>query len=226
MIDPVPSWLSSFPELAAIDDKAWRDALAQARMTRYPPGAAIYKDGEGCESFILILEGRVKVERISASGQEITLYHLQPGQICELTTSCLMSGKCYHADAIAETEVRAVLIPRAAFQAALSGSPAFRRYVYDTVEQGMSDLLSLLETVVSTPTGRRLAAYLAEQARVSGDTLHATHHEIATELGTSREVVSRLLKDFEHHGWVRLHRGHIEILDREALEEMAVGGEE
>lgn len=224
MKNALPSWLDTFPRLAAIDDPAWRDAVRGARLATFPAGAALYQSGDDCENFILIIEGAVKVEKISENGQEITLYHLRPGQICELTTSCLMGGKCYHADAIAETEVRAALIPRALFQAALQQSAAFRGYVYDVVEQGMSALLSLLESVVSTPTGRRLAQYLAAQGKQGGD-IKTTHHEIAAELGTAREVISRLLKEFEHHGWLSLHRGHIEIRNGEALERLAQGRE-
>lgn len=217
-----PSWLTNFPALDAIEDKAWLTAATAARVATFSPGAALYQSGDACEYFILILEGAVKVEKVAESGQEITLYHLHPGQICELTTSCLMGGKCYHADAVAETEVRAALIPKAAFQEALVRSDSFRSYIYDTVEQGMSGLLSLLESVISTPTGRRLAHHLA----VRDDDSHSiktTHHEIAAELGTAREVISRLLKEFEHHGWLRLHRGHIDIIDSEALRRLAEG---
>ncbi len=219
-----PSWLVDFPALAAIEDQAWRTAAAAARVATFPPGAPLYQSGEDCEHFILIIEGAVRVEKVSESGQEITLYHLRPGQICELTTSCLMGGKCYHADAIAETEVRAALIPKVAFQEALTQSDTFRSYVYDTVEQGMSSLLRLLESVISTPTGRRLAHHLVTQ-HGSEHTIKTTHHEIAAELGTAREVISRLLKEFEHHGWLQLHRGRIDIVDPEALRRLAEGGE-
>ncbi|MFQ5487558.1 MAG: Crp/Fnr family transcriptional regulator [Gammaproteobacteria bacterium] len=217
-----PSWLAAFPALEAIEDQAWRAAAAAARVAMFPPGAALYQSGEDCTYFILIIEGAVKVEKVSESGQEITLYHLRPGQICELTTSCLMGGRCYHADAVAETAVRAALIPKAAFQEALGRSEAFRTYVYDTVEQGMSGLLSLLESVISTPTGRRLAHHLVMQ-KDSDHTIKTTHHEIAAELGTAREVISRLLKEFEHHGWLRLHRGRIDIVDPDALRRLAEG---
>ncbi len=219
-----PSWLTTFPTLDAIEDPAWRAAAAAARVATFPPGAPLYQSGEDCESFILIIEGAVKVEKVSETGQEITLYHLRPGQICELTTSCLMGGRCYHADAIAETAVRAALIPKTAFQEALSHSEAFRNYVYDTVEQGMSSLLELLETVISTPTGRRLARHLVAQK--DSPSIKTTHHEIAAELGTAREVISRLLKEFEHHGWLRLHRGHIDIIDPDALRRLAEGRSE
>ncbi len=218
--DTHPGWLTAFPELMAIAEPAWRKALAAARVVEFPPHTTLYKDGEACEHFILILSGTVKVEKISGSGQEIALYHLRPGHICELTTSCLMSGKCYHADAITDTPVRAALIPKAAFQNALALSPDFQRYIYATVEQGMSDLVSLLETVITTPMGARLAHYLLEQGERENP-VATTHYEIATELGTAREVISRLLKDFETHGCVRRHRGKIEIIDFPGLRRLA-----
>lgn len=215
-----PDWLAAFPELAAITEPAWRDALATARVVEIPPHTTLYKDGEACEHFILILSGTVKVEKISGSGQEIALYHLQPGNICELTTSCLMSGKCYHADAITETPVRAVLISRTAFQSALAHSPRFQRYIYATVEQGMSDLVSLLETVITAPMGARLARYLVGQGERENP-VATTHYEIATELGTAREVISRLLRDLEASGCIERHRGKIRITDFTALRHIA-----
>ncbi len=215
-----PGWLAAFPVLAAIEEPAWREALATARVVTYPSHTTLYQDGEPCEHFILILSGTVKVEKISGSGQEIALYHLRPGHICELTTSCLMSGKCYHADAITETEVRAVLIPKAAFQKALAGSPQFQRYMYAAVEQGMSDLVSLLETVITTPMGARLAHYLIGQGR-RANPIATTHYEIATELGTAREVVSRLLKELEDQGCIRRRRARIEVVDFDKLRAMA-----
>jgi len=190
-----PDWLETFPELAGITEPAWRRALDTARLVDLPAGHAIYQDGESCETFILILAGTVKVEKVSPSGQEITLYHLHPGQICELTTSCLMSSKCYHANATTETAVRAAMIPKAEFQLALAESASFRHYIYATVEQAMADLVTLLETVITEPMGQRLAHYLLEQAR-SENPLIRTHYQIATELGTAREVISRLLKEF------------------------------
>ncbi len=215
-----PDWLNAFPELAAITEPAWREALAMARLTKFTPHTTLYKDGETCQHLILIISGTVKVEKISETGQEIALYHLLPGHICELTTSCLMSGKCYHADAITETPVSAVLIPKTAFQRALAESSEFQQYIYATVEKGMTDLVSLLETTITEPMSVRLAHYLAEQAEL-GNPISTTHYEIATELGTAREVISRLLKDFENRDCIKRQRGKIEIMDIEQLRQIA-----
>ena len=217
---PSPVWLEFFPELAAITDPAWQRALDTARQVELPAGHSLYQDGQSCETFILILSGTVKVEKISPSGQEITLYHLHPGQICELTTSCLMSSKCYHANAVTETTVQAAMIPKAAFQTALVESTAFRHYIYNTVEQAMADLVTLLETVITEPMGQRLAHHLMEQAHDTNPII-CTHYQIATELGTAREVISRLLKDFERSGCIKLHRGNIEILDIPRLQHLS-----
>ncbi len=214
--NPAPDWLKTFPELAAITEPAWRSALRMTQIVKFPPHTSLYKDGEACQHLILIISGNVKVEKISETGQEITLYHLRPGQICELTTSCLMSGKCYHADAITETPVSAALIPKVAFQQALAESPEFQRYIYAAVEKGMADLVSLLESSITEPMGMRLAHYLVEQAELENP-VSTTHYEIATELGTAREVISRLLKEFENRDCIRRQRGKIEIIDLEQL---------
>lgn len=212
--------LDTHPELRKFAELAGAEALQVIRLITVRPGKPVFRDGEPCEHYLLMLEGSARVQKLSESGQIITLYHLAAGDACELTTSCLLAERSYPAEAVAETEVRAALLPKVHFQEALARSPQFRSAVFSTIDKGMQDLVTLVEEVSFGPMDRRLARCLLQSARDS-NRLQMTHHSLAEELGTAREVVSRQLKEFEHRGWVRLHRGWIEITDRNALHQIS-----
>jgi len=215
-----PSWLESVPTLSEITDAVWLRAAQAARIVTVEGGRAVFRERDTCANFLLVLEGSVRVQRTAVNGQVITLYHLEAGQACELTTACLLGGHCYPAEGIAETRVRAALIGKAHFHAAVAQSPKFSRYVFASIDKGVTGLITLVEEVAFGHMDRRLAHCLMQKAR-SGDQVDATHQELAEELGTAREVVSRVLKDFERRGWVRLCRGQVQLRDRAALGALA-----
>jgi CRP/FNR family transcriptional regulator len=136
-----------------------------------------------------------------------------------LTTTCLLGGKKYPAEAIAETAVEAVLLPKDAFQQALAQMPEFRNAVFTSIDKGMNDLLGLLEDISFGRMDARIARRLL-QVTDATNRVDITHQTLAEELGTAREVISRLLKGFEQQGWVKLHRGWIEIIDRRQLRDL------
>ena len=214
------NWLDAYPELQKLSRLVGPDILQSANLITVRAGMPLFRDGEACENYLLILEGSARVQKLSENGQIVTLYHLEAGHACELTASCLLAGRSYPAEAIAETVVRAALLPKNYFQEALSRSPQFRSFVFSTIDKGMQDLVTLVEEVSFGQIDRRLARRLLLSAR-SSDRIQMTHHTLAEELGTAREVVSRQLKEFERQGWVRLHRGWIEISDKNALRELA-----
>jgi CRP/FNR family transcriptional regulator len=180
-----------------------------------PPGVTVYREGDACENFFLVLDGSVRVQKLSESGREIVLYRVEAGQSCVLTTTCLLAHERYAAEGITETEVRAVSIPLARFHEALARSPGFRDFVFTSYGVRISDLILLVEEVAFGRIDLRLAQLLLDQAK--GELLEATHQQLAAELGTAREVISRQLKEFERRGWVQLGRGRIQVLDRDGL---------
>lgn len=220
MTAPAAEWLKAFPVLNGIGDPAWRRAAAEARLKTVPPGGQLFREGEACRYYLFIVAGGACVRKSAPNGQFITLYHLGPGQTCELTTTCLLGGESYPAEAVAETEVHVALLPKERFQAVIGDCPQFGRFVFSTIERGVNELIALVEQVAFSHMDRRLAHWLVARGE-AGDALSATHHAIADELGTAREVVSRLLKEFEHRGWVGLRRGRIDIFDRDSLMELA-----
>lgn len=212
-------WLRIFSTLGAIRDPAWLKVSTSAHHIRLPAGAWIFREGEPCRHYLLVIEGSVQVQKTTPDGHEIVLYHINAGQTCELTTTCLLGGGGYVADAVANTPVHVVSITKEHFNQAMSDSPAFREFVYASLGKGVTDMVSLVEDVAFGHMNRRLAQQLVERGE-DDNLVRATHQEIARELGTAREVISRLLKEFEHNGWVTLHRGWIEIRDEPALKDL------
>lgn len=218
----VDALLAAFPDLAAIEGAGQlllRDAV---RVMAVPPGTVLFAEGAACEAYVLVLEGSVRVQKVSESGREIVLYRVERGQTCVLTTACLMTSADYSAEGVAETPVRAAVLSAPAFERLLDASPVFRRFVFTVYAGRIADLLMLIEEVAFGRIDVRLAQVLLGHARreagVGACTITATHQALATELGTAREVVSRQLKEFERRGWVALSRGRIDLRDPAALE--------
>jgi CRP/FNR family transcriptional regulator len=212
-------WMNAYAALGAISDPAWRKIAEAVHHQWFTEGARIFRDGESCQYYLLVVEGSVQVQKTTRDGHEIVLYHVNAGQTCELTTSCMLGGEKYVADAVAMTPVHAVLISKGQFNEAVLNSPDFRKFVYASLDKGVAELVSLIETVAFVHVDKRLAQQLIER-RDTHNRVTATHQDIARELGTAREVVSRMLKHFEHLGWVKLHRGWIEIINESALESL------
>jgi len=213
------AWLNIYPDLKAVDDDVWLQTARNATRVRFPENYTIFSDGDDCKNYLLIIEGSVKIKKTTTDGHEIILYHINKGQTCELTTCCLLSGAKYTAQGVTDTAIEAIFIPGNDFEKALTHSSGFRRFIFKTVDQGLEDMISLVEKIAFTPTHQRLAKYLLEQQKLQHP-IETTHQDVANELGTAREVVSRLLKEFERHNWIKLHRGWIEILNKKSLKEI------
>lgn len=213
-------WIDGFPGLAALEPEH-REALeASARRIRLPQGSRVFGPGQAPTSYVLLLDGDIRVSQVSESGREIVLYRVLPGESCALTTTCLLGGEDYQAEAVAETDVEAVAIPRATFDDMIARSPAFRRFVLAGFSHRVTDLFKLVDEIAFRRMDARIAHKLLELAG-NGDELAMTHQQLATELGTAREVVSRQLHELQRRGWVASTRGVVRIVDRPALQRLA-----
>ncbi|MDX2158781.1 MAG: Crp/Fnr family transcriptional regulator [Hyphomicrobiaceae bacterium] len=213
-------WLAEFSGLSSLDDDARETLRRSGRVVEMPAGRRIFGPGQAPDSFLLLLTGSVRVHQISESGREIVLYRVSAGESCALTTACLLGYDAYGAEGIAETDIRAVAIPRSTFDELVSRSAQFRRFVFMGFSRRMTDLFRLIEEVAFQRLDIRLAGKLLERSQ-GGATIDLTHQELAAELGTAREVVSRQLQELQRRGWILPGRGHIEIKDRTALERLA-----
>lgn len=212
----IDDWLQQFSELSAIEDPVWKEVLDSARPVEIPAGTTVFRDGDGCQNYMFVMEGSVRVQKMSENGREIVLYRVNAGEACILTTSCLLSHQRYPAEGITESDLRAISIPVSMFDKGISGSAGFRAFVFSSYGRRIADLILLVEEVAFGRMDIRLGQYLVDAADDSGQ-ISSTHQVMATELGTAREVVSRQLKEFERRGWVKLGRGNIQVADLEAL---------
>ena len=216
------SWLDSFPSLRRLPAALQADLAAGSRLVDLPAGSRIFGPGQGPENFLLVLDGTVRVSQVSEGGREIVLYRVNPGESCTLTTACLVGEEDYQADGIAETAVRAVAVPRRLFDSLIAASAEFRRFVFTAFGRRVTSLLRVIEDVAFARIEVRLAQRLLQLSDGSGQ-VAATHQELANELGSAREVVSRQLTEWQRRGLIRGHRGVVEIADRAALARLAEG---
>ena len=210
---------TAVPELADADEAVLDRLLDNAQIVKLDHDRFVFHAGDLCQAFLILLDGEVRVQLTSESGREVTLYRIGPGGSCILTTSCLLSNEHYPAEAIAESDIEALAIPVSSFQSALEGSQWFRRFVFDGFSTRLTSVIQKIEQIAFTAIDVRLAGVLLELDRKGVEKI--THQDIAVELGTAREVVSRHLKRFESEGWVRLGRGQVSLVDRPRIEALA-----
>lgn len=224
MASPVPfgQLVTAFPFLQDVPPSA-REALAtQSVCVRLEPGQFICMEGHQCQHLALVTDGVARVYKMGESGREITLYRIEPGESCILTATCILGQEAFPAFAVTETPVEAVLIPASVFREWVAQYDPWRQYVFQLLSQRLGAVIAVVEEVTFRRMDARLASYLLDALGHSEDAdLHRTHEAIAADLGSSREVISRLLKDFEHAGAVRLARGTVHVLDPGALKEVA-----
>ncbi|NBB83131.1 MAG: helix-turn-helix domain-containing protein [Alphaproteobacteria bacterium] len=217
-------WRRAFPALADLEPAAAARLAGAAETVRLPAGAAAFRPGDACHAYLMVLDGTVKVATTADSGREIVLYRVGPGETCVLTTSCLMAAADYEAEGIAETPVAALALPRGAFRDLLTDSRVFRDFVFSAFGSRLTGLLALIQEVAFQRIDRRLARLLLARGAAggaAGDAIVATHHDLAVELGSAREVISRQLKEFERRGAVALGRGQVRVVDAAALARLA-----
>lgn len=213
-------WQRHFPGLWEAADTGLTRLHELARPIALPAEQRVFHAGGECNDYLLVVSGSVRVQMVTESGRELVLYRVGPGQSCILTTSCILSRERYPAEGITESPVQAFALNRREFEQSLDGSAAFRRFVFANLGRRLAEVIQRMESVAFQSIDRRLASYLLTHADASGR-LQTTHHELATELGSAREVVSRHLKRMESRGLVQLQRSSILIRERDALQELA-----
>ena len=213
-------WTDRFPQLQELEAPARERLRKSSALIAFPKGAVVFGQGRSPESLILLIEGTVRVQQLSESGREIVLYRVHGGESCIMTTACLLTHEDYSAEGIAETDVQAVSIPRRVFDDLVASSKTFREFVFSAYSQRIIDLFLVIEEVAFRRMDIRLAQKLLDLGEADG-AVSATHQQLAAELGTAREVISRQLAEFQRRGWVRLSRGKVELSDRAAIEGLA-----
>jgi CRP/FNR family transcriptional regulator, anaerobic regulatory protein len=205
--------LERFPVFRQLDAPRLARLLAEAQLLQLPAGTVLFDASQPCRGFPLLLEGAVRVAKFAPNGREIMLYRVDPGQGCILSGGCLLGHSDYTARGIAEQDVALLAVPPALFHELLLEFEPFRRFVFGMYGERLAEVMELVEEVAFRRLDERLAQLLIHR----GPVLEATHQKLADELGSVREIVSRLLRSFEDRGWVKLERERITVLDPKSL---------
>jgi CRP/FNR family transcriptional regulator len=210
-------WIKDSPSLQSLDDATKASLREMAIRKAIPHGAVLFRPGDQCAQFPLVVKGSIRVHRVTESGREIVLYRVSADETCILTTASLLAAEAYAAEGVAETDVVAYVLGAERFNALMASSASFRALVFDGYSKRLAMLMARIEEILCTRVNVRLAERLLA---LKDDANHVTitHQSLAADLGTAREVIGRELKTFERSGWVRLSRGAIEVTNSTALD--------
>lgn len=198
------------------------DALVeQSRCMRFPGGLRLSQPGDVCKDYLLVTEGGLRVQVMTETGRDVMLYEVLPGEGCVLTTSCLLGHGRFPAEAVTLADTDILALPAASFHQAIVASPQFRVFVFENFGQRLAGVIGRIEQLCAPCIDRTLAEALLRHCDGRNGALRITHQQLALELGTAREVVSRHLKHFESQGGLRLGRGTIDIQKPEFLDALA-----
>ena len=209
-------WLELFPSLKALPPEHLAMARARVHFAELATGDVAYHQGWACPNYVMCLEGGTRAFKTSSTGRELLIYRVNAGSTCAFTTQCLLAGGTFPAESVAEAPTRMAALPAATFHELMGASPHFRSFVLDDYSRLLASMISLVDEVAFSSLDQRLARRLIAEADAEG-TVSKTHQQLALDLGSVREVISRYLAEWERAGWIRTARGRIEIADRAAL---------
>jgi CRP/FNR family transcriptional regulator len=211
--------VARYPFLGSLPDTLRVRLSQEMTVRRIPAGTRLFDEQDACQAFPLVLSGTIRVAKVAPSGRRLKLYDVEPGDSCILTSSCLIAHKTYPALGETETDVELALVPATLFMALIDQHEPVRRHVFALFAERLTELMALVEAVAFQRLDQRLAARLLGH----GTVLRLTHQQLADELGSAREIVSRVLGQFAEEGLIRSGRQEIEILDANALRQRATG---
>lgn len=209
--------VARFPVLARLSEAQFQRLLDASALREAPHGSVLFEPRQPCAGFPLLLEGSVRVSKTGPNGREIVLYRVESGEGCVLSGGCLLGHTDHSATGTAEGHVRLLLIPPPLFRQLIVESEPFRDFVFDMYAARLTEVMQLVEEVAFRKLDTRLATLLVHR----GPVIEETHQRLADELGSVREVVSRMLRNFEQNGWIRIERERLTVLDPQALAALA-----
>lgn len=213
-------WTERFQGTRSLPRDVRDRLLKEARVVRYAKDTAVFGPDNVPDGLLFLYEGTLRVSQTSESGRDIVLYRVDAGESCVLTTACMLAEEAYNAEGHAETDLVAVVLPRPAFDRLVAEEASFRSFVFAAYSRRLIDLLRVVDDVAFGRIDVRLAQRLLALAG-GGAEVFATHQQLASELGSAREVISRVLQDFQKRGLIMQSRGRISLADAGALKAIA-----
>jgi CRP/FNR family transcriptional regulator, anaerobic regulatory protein len=216
-------WVAKFPFAKKLTNEHFEKIARVTSFATLQAGQIAYQEEWECPNYIMCVDGRTRVYKTDPNGREVLIYKVEGGSTCMLTTQCLLSGSNFPAESIAEAQTELAIIPRIHFHAFMSSIPEFREFVLADYTRLLGSMFSLINSVAFGSVEQRLARRLLVDA---GDarTVEKTHRELAADIGSVREIVSRHLGDWERSGWVKTSRGKLELIDKPALASLQSAG--
>ena len=209
--------MTAFPFFSTLPPRSLETILSRAVSRNLEHKQVLVGGGSECAFLPFVVEGTLRIYKASDAGREITLYRIEKGESCVLSATCILNGGGFPAIAEAEGTTEVVLLPAQLLTRLVEDNPEWRRFMFELYARRLESVLALVDEVAFHHMDARLAAHLVRQAEGRQKTVTRTHGEIAAELGTSREVVTRTLSDFEVDGLIATSRGRIRILQAETL---------
>lgn len=207
---------NAIPVLGNAETKLLEEFQQKTFFANIPAGRDVFVEGDDANAIALLLKGSVRVYKIGETGREITLYRFGHGESCILTANAILSRKTFPAIATIEYDAEAVMIPAEVFREWIKKYDLWREFVFDLLSDRLNTIMSVVDEVVFQRMDKRVASFLLNQSQ-NALSVKITHQEIASDLGSSREVISRILEDLSQRGLVESGRGEIKLLDREGL---------
>jgi len=214
---PPDKLLALYPALGSLAQSEMAALCRADVLVNLAEGTELFAERQPCRGFPLLISGTIKVVKTTPAGREMLLYRVEPGGSCVITSSCLLGHTPYTARGIAETPLQMLILPTALFETLIADYAPFRDFVFHLLADRIAELMQLVEEVAFHRLDQRLAKLLLGKP----EPIQATHQALAEELGSVREIVSRLLKGFAAQGLVVLGRERISLLDREGLKQVA-----
>lgn len=218
--DDLPRIVQALPVLQEANPDLLRAFQKRASLARLPAGRDVFVEGEQVGAIPLLISGTVRVYQIGETGREVTLYRFRPGESCVLTANAILTSRTFPAIATVEEAAEAVMIPAETFREWVARDDLWRGFFVDLVAERLASVMGVVDEVAFRRLDQRVAALLTRRARLANP-IPITHQEIAAELGSAREAVSRVLEDLAVKGWINPMRGQIEVTDLIALEKAA-----
>ena len=209
--------LALYPALSGLPAERLAALTQTQAVMHVPAGSQVFAEHQPCQGFPLLLEGCIKVIKLATNGRELMLYRVAPGTSCIISSSCLLGHTAYTAHGIAEVPVQMLVLPATRFESLMATNASFRDFVFHLLADRMVELMQLIEAVAFQRLDQRLAKLLLGKS----EPIQITHQTLADELGSVREIVSRMLKAFSEQGLVVLGREQISVSDRAGLQQIA-----
>ena len=211
-------WQAHLPFWPYLTERERSAVESRAAMLEIPAGQLVRGQDMDCLGFLRVLDGVLRASLLSADGREVTLYRLQAGEACVLSAACVLDAVSFDTQIVVEENCKALLIPADVFAGLRQSNVYVERDAYKMAAERFSDVVAGVERLVFLNLEQRLASFLLdESARQGSDQVGMTHEQLAVNIGSAREAVSRTLKRLSEKGWVELYRGGVRLQDKKAL---------